>query len=553
MSFLLKAIPSTEKCFMDESIDSKPLLTNDTVLCGEEYHFEVAYCNDDLENQTAKTFLFLDSDSPLPYSIERVEHIPVRFAAYPDRVDDNYLRTAPGLYPNLLLPIDNGSRIPVPYNMLNSLYVTIKVPEDMPAGEYPVHIRLKDVEGNLCGEASVTLRVIPAVLPEQELKFTQWFHCDCIATYYDLEVFSEKHWEYIENFMRHAVDNGINMILTPIFTPPLDTAVGGERPTVQLVDVEKTADGWKFGFEKLERWVALCNKVGAKYFEVAHLFTQWGAGHAPKIIARVDGVEQKVFGWETDSASDEYIGFLRAFLTAFIEKMKSLDNADKRCIFHISDEPGLAHLEKYMLVKSKILDLLQDYPVMDALSNVEFYKNGVITNPIPATNHIEDFLAEKIPDMWTYYCCGQAVDVSNRFFAMSNARTRIIGAQMWKFNIAGFLHWGYNFWYSQYAVSEINPFYVTDGDYFTPAGDCFSVYPGPKGQPYNCLHLKAFTEALHDLRAMKLAESLVGREAVLAAMEEGLEEPITFANYPHEASYVTGLRAKIHALIESKL
>ena len=70
---------------------------------------------------------------------------------------------------------------------------------------------------------------------------------------------------------------------------------------------------------------------------------------------------------------------------------------------------------------------------------------------------------------------------------------------------------------------------------------------------HNCLHLKAFTEALHDLRAMKLAESLVGRDAVLAAMEEGLDEPITFAKYPHESAYVTGLRAKIHALIESKL
>ena len=43
MSFLLKAIPSTEKCFMDESIDSKTLLTKDTVLRGEEYHCEVAY------------------------------------------------------------------------------------------------------------------------------------------------------------------------------------------------------------------------------------------------------------------------------------------------------------------------------------------------------------------------------------------------------------------------------------------------------------------------------------------------------------------------------
>lgn len=31
----------------------------------------------------------------------------------------------------------------------------------------------------------------------------------------------------------------MNMLYTPLFTPPLDTAVGGERMTVQLVGMEK--------------------------------------------------------------------------------------------------------------------------------------------------------------------------------------------------------------------------------------------------------------------------------------------------------------------------
>ena len=30
---------------------------------------------------------------------------------------------------------------------------------------------------------------------------TEWFHCDCIANYYDLETFSPKHCEYIGKFM----------------------------------------------------------------------------------------------------------------------------------------------------------------------------------------------------------------------------------------------------------------------------------------------------------------------------------------------------------------
>ena len=93
--------------------------------------------------------------------------------------------------------------------------------------------------------------------------------------------------------------------------------------------------------------------------------------------------------------------------------------------------------------------LLEGFPIMDALSNVDFYRSGAVEHPIPANNHIEPFLQENIPGLWTYYCCSQNTDVANRFVAMPAARSRILGVQMYKYNIAGFLHWGYNFYYSQ--------------------------------------------------------------------------------------------------------
>ena len=34
------------------------------------------------------------------------------------------------------------------------------------------------------------------------------------------------------------------------------------------------------------------------------------------------------------------------------------------------------------------------------------------------------------------------------------ARTRVIGAQFWKYKIAGFLQWGYNFYNSQGSVLQ---------------------------------------------------------------------------------------------------
>jgi hypothetical protein len=396
----------------------------------------------------------------------------------------------------------------------------------------------------------LSLRVADAVLPEQKIAVTQWVHYDCIASAHGLEVFSEEHWNAIENYLKTAVDHGINTILTPVLTPPLDTAVGGERPTVQLVDIEKTEIGYVFGFEKFRRFVALCEKLGVKTFEISHFFSQWGAYHAPKVMATVGGEYKRIFGWETDAAGEEYVSFLRALIPALLAEAKAL-GIENRLMFHISDEPGVKHLEQYKLVKSNIADLLACYPVYDALSDFDFYESGVVANPIPASDRIEPFLDANIENLWTYYCCGQWKDVSNRFIDMPLARTRIIGAQMWKYNIAGFLQWGYNFYYTRFSKREINPFVITDGDAFVPAGDTFSVYPAPGGKPYRSLRLVAFAEALADMRALSLAEKLCGKEAVLALVDA--EGDVTFSSYPKNAEYLLELREKINAMIENAI
>ncbi|MGN1345301.1 MAG: glycoside hydrolase domain-containing protein [Eubacteriales bacterium] len=552
MPILMKPISAMEKCFMDEDYASKAAVTAGTALRGEEFCFEVAYTSDE-PGHHPKCTLALAVDSPLAahVTVSTVEQVPIRMPCYSD-ADDNYLRKTPGLYPDLLVPVAEGAPIFVTYGELKSLFVTVKVPEDWAAGDYPVAIRFCS-GADVIAEAVLTLHVLDAVLPKQDFIVTEWFHCDCIASYYDLDTFSEQHWQYIKNFMKAAVENGINAILMPVFTPPLDTAVGGERPTTQLVDVSRTADGWTFGFERVERWVRMALECGVEYFEISHLYTQWGAGHAPKVMGWKDGQYGRLFGWETDSLSEEYRGFLRAFLTEFIAKMKAL-GVDKKCLFHISDEPSLDHLEQYRAARAQISDLLDGYVVMDALSNFEFYKTGAIANPIPANNHIDPFLEAKVPNLWTYYCCGQGRTVSNRFVAMPMARTRVIGTQFWKYGIAGFLQWGYNFWYSQGSVRLVDPYQITDGDYFFPAGDGFAVYPGPHGQPYLTLHMKAFTMALSDMRAMYLAEEKCGREAVLRALEEDLgpeyARGITFSQYPSDAGWLEGVRARVNGLIE---
>ena len=551
-NFKIKFISALEKCFKDENIDSKPELKSISMFKNEHLSVQLAYIYNNPESMW-KSISNVEIDSPLKdyVTVSVVEEVNVSLPIYHTVTDENYLRKTPGLYPDLIRPLTYNNSVAYRYNLLNSLWIDIKPEGNMEAGVYPLTISFLN-DGEVLVSASIEVEVIGADLPEQELTYTQWFHADCLSSYYNVPVYSERHWEIIENYIKAAVQGGINMILTPVLTPPLDTMVGGERPTCQLVEIFLNNGEYSFEFSKLDRWIDLLLKYNVRYIEICHLFTQWGAAHAPKVMATVDGEYKRIFGWETDAHGEEYGEFLNKFLTALLGFLKA-KGVDKMCWFHISDEPHVEHLDNYLNAKKQIQNVLKGYPILDALSNFEFYQTGAVENPVPSTKAIKPFLEADIANRWTYYCCGEHTDVSNRFVAMPSARNRIMGVQMYKYNIVGFLQWGFNFYYNQFSDSVINPYQDSCGEYFVPAGDAFSVYPASDGTALNTIHFLVFKHAVEDMRAFKLCEELYGKEYVMELIEGDLEEKIEFDVYPKDAEYILNLRKKINDAIKAKL
>lgn len=546
-----KIISSLEKCFPDESLTQKPTLDQITMLQNERCSFQICYDCEELVDD--KEIVYFSVESPLADHIRiyKVKCIPSLMPVYRKRYDEYYLRTEPGLYPDLLEPMEKGDRLPAS-NILNALWLEVEPQGHFAAGIYPITCTFTDTKGETAAQVSAEVEIIGASLPPQELTFSQWFYTDCLMQYYGTEAFDERHWQIIENFMGNASRYGMNMLLTPILTPALDTYVGGERPTTQLVDVTVTNGQYSFDFSKLGRWVDLCDKFGIRYLEINHFFTQWGAAACPKVVATVDGEEKRIFGWDTPSDSDAYRDFLYALIPQMLSYLKGKNGADKRCYFHISDEPHKEHLEQYTKVCNMIKPLLEGYPIVDALSDYDFYALGVTTHPVPPVDKIDPFLEHQVPHLFAYYCCTQCVDVCNRFFAMPSSRTRIIGTQFYKFNLTGFMQWGYNYYNNQFSYATVNPFLCSDGEGFSPSGDAYSVYPGKNGQPWPSLRQAVFYDGLQDLRMLKLCESLYGREYTMALLEEGIE-PITFKSYPRDDNYLLQLRKRLYAAIKEKV
>ncbi len=544
-----KTISALEKCFWDEDISQKKEYLKANVLKNDKLSFQICFTSDEeLPGGKIACTAEIESEIADYVKLSNVHHVPSLMPVFREWNDDNYLRKEPGLFPDLLIPLADNPNIYVVSKQLNALWVDVDVPSDAVSGEYEISFAFKKSDGELIGKTAFTVKICDAVLPKQKLVFTQWFHSDCLANYYNVEVFSDKYWEIVKNFIHTAVENGINMILTPVFTPALDTAVGHERLTVQLVKIKKENENYIFDFSLLEKWIDLCSAEGIEYFEIAHFFTQWGAAHAPKIIAEVDGKPKKIFGWETDACSREYVDFLNRFIKE-LRIFLSYKNIEDKCVFHISDEPSAAQLESYKNAKNAVADALSGCKIIDALSNYEFYSSGVVDNPVVATDHIQPFIDNNVENLWAYYCCGECVNVSNRFLSMRSARNRIIGLQMFRYGIKGFLHWGYNFYNNQYSIAPIDPYRTTDGEFFAPSGDTFSVYPAPGGKAYETIHLCVFTQALRDMRALEALAEKIGRDAVNDMIDSKAGYLITFGEYPKNDEFILNLREEINNLL----
>ena len=533
-------LSSLEKVFSDEKPTAKEF-GGFSMLKNERSSFQAVFCCE----ENSKLNVALEGELAQYASLYLVKDVPVGTACHDD-ADDFFLRKTSGMYPDVLVPVEG--EITVEGGKWYSLWVELS-PEEKFVGKSELRIVLSE-NGNAVSDGSISVEVIDCCLDKQTLIHTCWYHADCLCNYYGVEPMSDEFWRINKNFISIAVNHGINCILTPVFTPPLDTKIGGERRTVQLVGVKMRGKSYSFDFRNLKKWVDMCNECGVEYFEISHLFTQWGAKHAPKIVATDrKGRKKKIFGWHTRTSSKKYDDFLRAFgkaLMAFIEE----NGIKERCLFHISDEPSKSQLKTYKKRAKLISEIFGGMKVIDALSDFEFYETGAVKNPVPCEDDIEDFVG-KVPWLWTYYCCGQYKNyLPNRFMAMPSQRNRILGTLLYKYDVKGFLQWGYNFYNLQYSVKAIDPYEITDAGGSFPSGDSFVVYPSCKGEPLVSLRLKVFYDGFQDMMALKTLENKAGREKVLEFLEKEAVKPLSFTEYPHEAEWILGMREKINAMIK---
>jgi hypothetical protein len=463
---------------------------------GERFSFQAAAI------VTEKSLARIRVDCPpgIRATIRRVGFVPLfqRTPYTPASEIEGHARL-PGLVPDPLFP-DADACLPV--HSASAWWISCETDPDGRPGRKRVRVTItpeREHGGPRSLEAEVVVHPL-RLQPRKGFDVTHWFYADALCDWYQVEPWSAGFWEIARPYFRNAVAHGQNTLYVPAFTPPLD---GVKRPT-QLLGVRRTGrDRYAFDWRHVERWVSTARACGFRKFEWGHLATQWGASHAIRVYEKKDGRDVLLWRPDAPAAGSPYRAFLGQYLPAlrgFLGRHGLLGHS----YFHLSDEPhGDEHLASYREARAMLRELAPWMPIMDALSEFRFAREGLVDVPVPEISRAKQFVDEGVP-CWTYFCCAPLGRYLNRLLSTPLAKARMAGWLFWRFQHLGFLHWGYNYWYRKQTRQLIDPFLTNDGAGWPTwqAGDPFVVYPGENG-PIDSIRWEVFAESLEDYRLLQ--------------------------------------------------
>ncbi len=482
---------------------------------GAQASFQVAFR---IEDDTRVITAAAHAPGGLHVRVRRVGYVPVpHFNVHAPLHEIDGAGHIPGYVPDPLFP--DAAIHAGPYET-HAFWITVHAPAALAPGDYPVTVTLA-CEGVTEATHTAVVRVRAAVLPaRRDFPVTHWFYTDALCHWYGTEVWREDFWPIVEPYVADVVAHGQDMLYVHVFTQPTD---GVKRPT-QLLKVTHDGDNYRFDWTLVRRWIDMAKRLGVTYFEWAHLFTQWGAKYALRIYEGHGETGRLLWDPETPAVSPTSYHFMQQFLPAF-KRFMDEEGIFAQSYFHLSDEPhGEEHLRNYRAARALLRELAPWMRVMDALSEIDFAREGLCDIPIPIITNAPQFVAEGFRP-WAYYCCGPRENYLNRLLDTTLVKIAMSGWIFYRTKVHGFLHWGYNYWYQSQTQHLIDPFTVLDGKAWPgwAYGDTHLVYPGADG-PIDSLRWEVWAESLQDYALLQAAQ-VDPDDPTLAAIHDYAEFP----------------------------
>lgn len=381
----------------------------------------------------------------------------------------------------------------VPPGETRVLWLTVDVPAQTEPGQYELTVSITGEDGAKA-DLPLLLNVHQPLLSqptERPLRVDFWQSFGSLARTYKVEMWSDEWWGIVRTFLLDLAAHGENVV-----------QVGRGH-----FDWQKTDRGeWRFGFERFDRYVELCESVGIDgLIEYLQMFD--GRAETKLSYADANGKTQTVTANPGDAAFDEvWLAFARALADHCKEK-----GWLNRLYICPTDEPqdvyGQPTLDRFRHCRKLLRDAnagLRSTAALDSLESARLLQGDIDRFVFKLREDVYDpKLAQELREQGklveAYVCCHP--DRPNSFITSEAIEQRAIGWILWQEQFQGLLRWSYVNW-------PPDVWNKPEGDGTYAPGDLFIVYPGDKA-PLASTRWERMRDGFEDYEMLRTVQRMI--------------------------------------------
>ncbi|MCC6289821.1 MAG: DUF4091 domain-containing protein [Chitinophagaceae bacterium] len=395
--------------------------------------------------------------------------------------------------------IDTISQLSLKSKNVQPLWLTIDVPADAEPGKYSGSIKVNAGKVyTLDYNILIKNRVLP---PAAEWKFDLdlWQHPAAIARVHNVELWSDKHFEYMRSYYTMLAKAGQKCITASIINEPWGHQTYDDFPS--LIQWIKQKDGsWQYDYTLFDKYIAFVMDCGIKQRINCYSMVPWALS-----FSYFDEATGRDSALKAEVGTAEYNLHWTNMLRDFTQHLKTKGWFDITTI--AMDERPMKSMQMVITILKtidknwkvalagnyhpQIEKYIYDYCVASNLSFPEAVRKRRIAEGRPSTY---------------YTCCSE--NYPNGFTFSPPAEHVWIGWYAAAKGFTGYLRWAYNSWVA-------DP--LTDSRFKAwPAGDTYQVYPGPR----TSIRFEKLIEGIQDFEKINILRDEYTKTGNTAALKK---------------------------------
>jgi len=373
------------------------------------------------------------------------------------------LRPAPAMYPD---PLIEGTTVTVSAGENQPIWITTHVALEAEPGDYHstsvVSAKIFGVETSV--SLPLSLKVYPAKIEKTRLHVTNWYQ---MWHHHDTKMperFSPEYFEVLRGYIRNMVAHRQNW---------------ARIETLWILGYSRDASGQlQFDFTNFDKWMNILLEEGIQNIEGLQFAWRSGTWDEPFHVEIHDETTTDYKGRKVPADSREAEEFYSRFFPRLKSHLQEKGWLDKY-VQHVGDEPVVKNADSYTTASQLLKKYAPGIPVMEACLTHSMV--GAVDIWVPLLNELHkdfDFFQERKragDRVWMYTCLIPTGEYANRFLDLPLIKTRLLHWINYRYDIEGYLHWGYNFW-RPYPWDN-----AADAKAKFPGGDAWIVYPQKGG------------------------------------------------------------------------